>query len=129
MVTAHVNFALIALPNERAAAARRVSFVRDREATPHLTAALADSSPNVRCAAVEALMDLRDASAIGPLNSLMRNDTDRTVPQSLIKHAIEACAISGAEDASSPAAKHTAASISPESSHQSGETEREVIEL
>jgi len=116
-------------PNERAAAARRLSFVRDREATPHLIAALADSSPNVRCAAVEALMDLRDASAIGPLNSLMRNDTDRTVPQSLIKHAIEACAISGAEDASSPAAKHTAASISPESSHQSGETEREVIEL
>jgi hypothetical protein len=42
--------------NERAAAARRLSFVRDRDATPHLVAALDDSSPDVRRAAVEALI-------------------------------------------------------------------------
>src|SRR5205807_8978916 len=65
--------------NERAAAARRLSFVRNQEATPHLTAALDDSSPDVRRAAVEALMDLRDPSAIASLNSLMQTETDRKV--------------------------------------------------
>src|SRR5438132_10237180 len=40
--------------NERAAAARRLSFVHDREATPHLIGALGDSSPDVRRAADEA---------------------------------------------------------------------------
>src|ERR1041384_4862633 len=38
--------------NERAAAARRLSFVQDREATPHLVGALGESSPDVRRAAV-----------------------------------------------------------------------------
>ena len=61
-------------PNERAAAARRLSFVHDREATPHLIAALEDSSPDVRRASVEALMDLRDPAAIAPLNSLMQTE-------------------------------------------------------
>jgi HEAT repeat protein len=54
--------------NERAAAARRLSFVHDREAVPHLIGALGDPAPDVRRASVEALMDLRDPSAIGPLN-------------------------------------------------------------
>ena len=80
--------------NERAAAARRLSFVHDREATPHLIGALDDSSPDVRRAAVEALMDLRDPAAIGPLNSLMQTENDRKVPRTLIKHAIDACATS-----------------------------------
>src|SRR5262249_28523389 len=62
--------------NERAAAARRLSFVHDREATPHLIGALQDSSPDVRRAAVEALMDARDPSAIGPLNALMQTEND-----------------------------------------------------
>ena len=78
--------------NERAAAARRLSFVHDREATPHLVGALDDPSPDVRRAAVEALMDLRDPAAIGPLNSLMQTENDRKVPRTVIKHAIEACA-------------------------------------
>src|SRR5207247_10579887 len=82
--------------NERTAAARRLSFVHDREATPHLIGALHDASPDVRRAAVEAIMDLRDPSAIGPLNNLMQTENDRKVPRTLIKHAIDACATSAA---------------------------------
>ena len=42
----------------------------------------------------EALIDLRDPAAIGPLSSLMQTENDRKVPRTLIKHAIEACATS-----------------------------------
>ena len=116
-------------PNERAAAARRLSFVHDREATPHLVAALDDASPDVRRAAVEALMDLRDPAAIASLNSLMQTENDRRVPRSLIKHAIESCAISRTDE-STPAP-----SVSPVPATTSSpvsaalETEREVIEI
>jgi HEAT repeat protein len=106
--------------NERAAAARRLSFVHDPEAIPHLIGALGDPAPDVRRASVEALMDLRDPSAISPLNSLLRTENDRKVPRTLIKHAIEACAtstpMSPPEGFSPPAA-------------QSIEIEREVIEI
>jgi hypothetical protein len=57
--------------NERAAAARRLSFVHNHEATPHLIGALDDPAPDVRRAAVEALMDLRDPAAIIILYVLM----------------------------------------------------------
>lgn len=115
--------------NERAAAARRLSFVHDREATPHLIGALDDSSPDVRRAAIEALMDLRDPAAIAPLNSLMQTETDRKVPRSLIKHAIEACASSGAEvEVASPVAS-SLPPVSAEANSQPSETEREVIEI
>jgi hypothetical protein len=107
--------------NERAAAARRLSFVQDREATPHLIGGLDDPSPDVRRASVEALMDLKDPAAIAPLNSLMQTETDRKVPRTLLKQAIEACATRG--EAEPPA---TALS-GPESSSQSADTEREVI--
>jgi len=116
-------------PNERAAAARRLSFVHDREATPHLTAALDDSSPDVRRAAVEALMDLRDPAAIAPLNSLMQNENDRRVPRSLIKHAIESCATRTADE-STPTP--SVSSMPPTTSAPVSaalETEREVIEI
>ena len=83
--------------NERAAAARRLSFVQDPEATPHLVGALNDPSPDVRRAAVEALMDQRDATAIAPLNALLQNETDRKVPRHLIEQAIEACATNSAQ--------------------------------
>ncbi len=53
---------------ERAAAARRLSFTQNPEATPHLVAALSDPAPDVRRAAVQALMDVRDPPAIAPLN-------------------------------------------------------------
>jgi hypothetical protein len=111
-------------PNERAAAARRLSFVREREATPHLIGGLEDPSPDVRRASVEALMDLRDPAAIAPLNSLMQTETDRKVPRTLLKHAIEACA-TGAD--AEPFTETTTSA--PESMTQPTETEREVIEI
>lgn len=115
-------------PNERAAAARRLSFVHDREATPHLIAALEDSSPDVRRASVEALMDLRDPAAIAPLNSLMQTETDRRVPRSLLKHAVEACATSGSEPTASAAESSLPEPASTPIS-QTADTEREVIEI
>ena len=113
--------------NERAAAARRLSFVHDREATPHLIGALGDPSSDVRRTAVEALMDLRDPAAIGPLNSLMQSETDRKVPRTLIRQAVEACATSS-EDTATPASDLSFAS-QPPTSPQSFETDREVIEI
>ena len=112
--------------NERAAAARRLSFVHDREATPHLVGALDDPAPDVRRAAVEALMDLRDPAATGPLNSLMQTENDRKVPRTLIKHAIEACATAVPDEASSVAVPSRPPVAIPE---RQIETEREVIEL
>jgi len=115
-------------PVERAAAARRLSFVHDREATPHLIAALDDSAPEVRRTAVEALMDLRDPAAIGPLNSLMQTEADRKVPRTLIKHAIDACATAASADSSVPL-DVSAATPAPQLSATPIEPEREVIEL
>ncbi len=114
--------------NERAAAARRLSFVHDSEATPHLIGALGDASPDVRRAAVEALMDLRDPAAIPALNTLMQTENDRKVPRTLIKHAIEACATAPEQVPSAAATAHPATSIAEPASH-AVETEREVIEL
>ena len=115
--------------HERAAAARRLSFVHDREATPHLIGALGDPAPDVRRAAVEALMELRDPAAIAPLNALMQTENDRKVPRTLIKHAIDACAtVTPEKDLPATASTYSAATI-PEPSSQSIETEREVIEL
>jgi hypothetical protein len=111
--------------NERAAAARRLSFVHEREATPHLVEALDDPSADVRRSAVEALTELKDPAAIAPLSALMQTETDRKVPRTLIKHAIEACAISGSDG--SPVADAGAAPIS--SAAAVSETEREVIEI
>ena len=115
--------------NERAAAARRLSFVHDSEATPHLIGALDDLAPDVRRAAVEALMDLRDPAAIGPLNSLLQTENDRKVPRTLIKHAIDACAISTpAEHASLPASSAAPPKI-PGPASLPADSEREVIEI
>jgi hypothetical protein len=115
--------------NERAAAARRLSFVHNREATPHLIGALDDPSPDVRRTAVEALMDLRDPAAIGALNSLMQTENDRKVPRPLIKQAIEACATAAPAKVPSVAAPSHPPEAKPEPSSQPIETEREVIEL
>src|SRR5947199_9504200 len=78
--------------NERAASARRLSFVHDRAATPHLIGALHDSSPDVRRPPVEPLMPLRDPSAIGPQHNLIQPDTRPRRPRTLITHPIDACA-------------------------------------
>lgn len=112
--------------NERAAAARRLSFVQDREATPHLVGALQDPAPDVRRAAVEALMDLRDPAAIAPLHSLMQSENDRKVPRAIIQQAIDACATSTPAERA-PVVAGVAPSTEPTS--QPFETEREVIEL
>jgi hypothetical protein len=116
-------------PNERAAAARRLSFVHEGEATPHLIGALDDPSPDVRRAAVEALMDLRDPAAIGPLNSLMQTENDRKVPRTLIKHAIDACATGTPAEYSAPLSSPVASQELPERSSLPVDSEREVIEL
>jgi hypothetical protein len=116
-------------PNERAAAARRLSFVNDREATPHLVGALDDPSPDVRRTAVEALMDLRDPAAIGPLNALMQTENDRKVPRTIIKQAIEACATAAPDQSPLPATPSEAPASGNYPSSPSIQTEREVIEL
>jgi hypothetical protein len=121
--------------NERAAAARRLSFVQDREATPHLVGALGDPAPDVRRAAVEALMDLRDPAAIAPLNSLLQNETDRKVSRNQISQAIEACATNRSEPTASAVSESTPSAVRdfapsvPKPAPPSFETEREVIEL
>jgi hypothetical protein len=108
--------------NERAAAARRLSFVQDPEATPHLVGALSDPSPDVRRAAVEALMDQRDPAAIGPLNALLQRETDRKVPRHLIEQAVDACATNSAPlSIATPAV--------PSAPLPAIETDREVIEI
>jgi hypothetical protein len=116
-------------PNERAAAARRLSFVHDKEATPHLVGALGDPSPDVRRASVEALMDLRDPAAIGPLNSLMQTENDRKVPRTLLKHAIDACATVPSDEVPSTANASNTPAVIPDPSSQPTQIEREVIEL
>jgi hypothetical protein len=111
--------------NERAAAARRLSFVNDREATPHLIGALHDPSPDVRRAAVEALMDVRDPAAIAPLNALLQNEKDRKVPRNLIQKAIEACA-TRPEPAAMPESDIPPTHMPPPATFN---TDREVIEI
>jgi hypothetical protein len=87
------------VPAERAAAARKLGLTRDAAATPHLSAALEDATPEVRRAAVEALAELRDPEAIGPLESLLKREEDRKVPHALIQRAIRASAATAAASA------------------------------
>ncbi len=84
-------------PAERASAARSLGLVRDHSATPHLVAALEDSSPEVRRAAVESLAEVRDSSAVAPLEALRDREKDRRVPNALIQHAIEASVVGRAK--------------------------------
>ena len=79
-------------PAERAAAARKLGSVRSRLATAHLIAALFDSAPEVRRAAVEALGQIGDPSAVVPLNALLARETSRQVPESTVRQAIESIA-------------------------------------
>jgi hypothetical protein len=118
-------------PADRASAARRLSFVRDRDASPHLIAALEDPAPEVRRAAVEALVDAPDPVAIAPLNNLLKVETNRKVPQALIRHAIDACATCNIEQkaAVSPTGAGSSSVPSSEFHPPLAEQEREVIEI
>ena len=94
-----------AVPAERAAAARKLGLTRDAASTPHLVAALEDPAPEVRRAAVEALTELQDQSAIAPLESLLEREEDRRVPHALIQRAIRASATGTAVQEERPSAK------------------------
>ncbi|HJR06474.1 MAG TPA: HEAT repeat domain-containing protein [Pyrinomonadaceae bacterium] len=98
-------------PGERAAAAHTLGLYGERDATPHLTAALEDPAPDVRRTAVEALADLRDPAAIGALEALRWREVSRQVPRTLIQRAIEASKLAEEEEA---AATATAAAATPE---------------
>ena len=86
-------------PGRRAAAAQALSLVGDRAATAHLVAALEDPSADVRRAAVEALAELRDPAAVGPLEALRWREQSRQLPRQLIMRAVELCAEAAAEEA------------------------------
>jgi len=95
-------------PAERVSAARTLGLVRDTAATPHLIAALEDSSHEVRRAAVEALAEVRDSQAVAPLEALRdseknRKEKSRKIPRALIQRAIEAC-VMGQEKVEAPIA-------------------------
>jgi HEAT repeat protein len=79
-------------PAERAGAARKLGAAGSRVATAHLTAALFDSAPEVRHAAVEGLGQLGDPAAIGPLNDLLVRETSPELPADAIRHSIHAIA-------------------------------------
>ena len=107
-------------PAERAAAARSLGYVQDKSTTPHLVAALDDSVPEVRRAAVESLAELHDPSAIQPLKALLKRERDKKVSRSLIKRAIEASAAVKAADVK------TAEPVAPEAATA---TETETVTL
>jgi hypothetical protein len=60
--------------------------------------ALEDPSGDVRRAAVEALAELRDPAAVGPLEALRWREQSRQVPRQLIMRAIELCEEPAAEE-------------------------------
>jgi HEAT repeat protein len=91
-------------PAQRASAAHALSLLRERTTTPHLIAALEDPSSDVRRASVEALAELRDPAALGPLEALRWRETSRQVPRALILRAVEAC---------TPSVEETEAAVEP----------------
>ncbi|HEX8163984.1 MAG TPA: HEAT repeat domain-containing protein, partial [Pyrinomonadaceae bacterium] len=90
-------------PAQRASAAHALSLLRDRTTTPHLVAALEDPSSDVRRASVEALAELKDPAALGPLEALRWRETSRQVPRALILRAVEACTPTAEEAEAAPA--------------------------
>ncbi len=123
-------------PAERISAARSLGLTQEKTATPHLIAALEDEDPEVRRASVNALAELRDPSAIGPLNALLEREKNRKVPHSLIRRAIEASAtidLPAADAQSTPAAtasaKPDASAPSTQKKDKDDDEDREVFEI
>ena len=79
-------------PAERASAARSLGLLRDHAATPYLIDALEDPTMEVRRASVEALAEVRDPVALGPLETLREREKDQKVkvPRALIQRAVDA---------------------------------------
>jgi HEAT repeat protein len=100
-------------PAQRASAAHALSLLRDRTTTSHLVAALEDPSSDVRRASVEALAELRDPAALGPLEALRWRETSRQVPRALILRAVEAC---------TPSVEETEAALAREGAKSTPET-------
>ncbi|MGH9971629.1 MAG: HEAT repeat domain-containing protein [Pyrinomonadaceae bacterium] len=75
-------------PALRAAAATKLGRVGNTRAAPHLMAALHDSAPEVRKAAVESLGQLGDPAAVWALNDLASRETSPQLPETMIRHAI-----------------------------------------
>jgi hypothetical protein len=94
-------------------------------------AALEDEDPEVRRAAVNALAELRDPSAIGPLNALLEREKNRKVPHSLIRRAIEASATIDLPEAaaSTPAATAKDATATSTEKKDKDDEDREVFEI
>lgn len=120
---------------ERISAARALGLTQDNSATQHLVAALEDDDPEVRRAAVNALAELRDPSAIGPLNALLEREKNRKVPHSLIRRAIEASATidlpEAAAQTASPAstARDATATSADKKDKDKDDEDREVFEI
>ncbi|HKP46358.1 MAG TPA: HEAT repeat domain-containing protein, partial [Pyrinomonadaceae bacterium] len=89
-------------PTERAAAARKLGIVNAPTVTSHLIAALFDTAPEVRRAAVESLAQTGDLAAISPLHDLLSRETSRQLPEAIIRHAINAITVTQAKQASKP---------------------------
>ena len=77
---------------KRSIAAVKLGQTHDHRATKHLVAALSDSAPEVRRAAVESLRQLADPSAIPALRELLSRESDRQLPALMIQEAIAASA-------------------------------------
>ena len=77
---------------KRGTAAVKLGQTHDHRATKHLVAALSDSAPEVRRAAVESLRQLADPSAIPALHELLSHESDRQLPALMIQEAIAASA-------------------------------------
>lgn len=123
-----------ASPAERISAARALGLTQDHAATAHLTTALEDDDPEVRRAAVNALAELRDPSAIGPLNALLEREKNRKVPHSLIRRAIESSATidvveTPAASAAAPAVEAKGETASTAEKKDKDDEDREVFEI
>jgi hypothetical protein len=117
---------------ERISAARALGLTQDHAATQHLVVALEDDDPEVRRASVNALAELRDPSAIGPLNGLLEREKNRKVPHSLIRRAIEASAtidVPQAEAATPSTAAAQDASATSTEKKDKDDDDREVFEI
>src|ERR1051325_357351 len=73
---------------QRVRAVQSLVSIRSQVAAGYLIDALSDNSPEVRAAAVEALAELENPSALGPLRALLEHETSPEVSRSAISNAM-----------------------------------------